>query len=112
MLEISNNIIQLTRGDTAKFLVTLKNANGTTYTPQAGDSIHFFMKRKYSDANPVLVKTIPNDTLLLEIEPTDTATLAYGIYVFDLEMKYADGVIDTFIQGKIILNEEVGTWSA
>ena len=110
MLEINNNIIQLTRGDTAKIVVTIKNANGTTYNPQEGDAIHFFMKKKYSDEDPVLIKTIPTDTLLLEIEPTDTATLPYGIYVFDVEMIFANGDIDTFIQGKFILNEEAGTW--
>lgn len=56
---ISGNNITLTRGDTLKVQVTLYK-NGAEYTPEAGDVIRFAMKKEYTDALPVLSKTIPN----------------------------------------------------
>lgn len=93
---ISGNNITLTRGDTLKVQVTLYK-NGAEYTPEAGDVIRFAMKKEYTDALPILSKTIPNDTCLLVIDPLDTKSLAFGQYVYDIEITEADGTVDTFI---------------
>ncbi len=97
MHKLTGNNIILTRGDTLKLTVALYNADGTTYTPDPADTIRFAMKKEYSDANPILNITIPNETLILTINPNDTKTLEFGQYVYDIEITKADGTVDTFI---------------
>jgi len=104
MHKINGNNITLTRGDTLIVKIDLTR-NGEPYTPEAGDVIRFALKHKtlkqdgsdYTDTAPLANITIPNDTLILEITPNATKTLAFGSYVYDIEITFADGKVDTFI---------------
>ena len=112
---IKGNTIRLTRGDT--LLVQLElTKNGEEYIPQAGDEIRFALKHKimksdgsdYEDDAPLVYKVIPNDTLVLRIDSTDTKELPFGDYVYDLQITYGDGIVDTFItNSSFILTPEV-----
>lgn len=105
---VSGNTITLTRGDTFIALVSIMDSDGYPYTPAEGDKVRFAMKSAYSDPVPVLFKDIPIDTMLLEISPDDTSDLPMGKkYVYDIELTKANGVVDTFIKGKLNLTEEV-----
>lgn len=107
MLNISGSNIELTRGDTLRLTVEIKNSNGTTYTPAQGDVVRFAAKRHYYDTQTAIHKTIPNDTQLLHLVPSDTSNLPVGDYVYDIELTYANGDVDTFISGKLVLVDEV-----
>ena len=106
MYEVKGSNIILTRGDTFIATITMTR-NGTAYTPVEGDSIRFAMKKNYSDAQPLITKQISYDALTLRIESNDTKTLQVGSYVFDIEITFANGDIDTFISGILTLTEEV-----
>ena len=105
MHDVTNNKISMTRGDTFVAQVTCKTKSGDVYTPVQGDVIKFYVKHDkmnaaktaYIDANPVITKEVPIDTMLLTLVPTDTKNLDFGNYVYDLELTYADGTVDTFI---------------
>lgn len=105
MQEIYGNNIVLTRGDTFIAKVTMRNTDGSEYIPQEGDVVRFALKHAelmpdgsdFADSNPLVNITIPNDTQILEIQPVNTKTLAFGDYKYDIEITYADGVVDTFI---------------
>ena len=106
---ISGNDIILTRGDSLFLQLSLQK-NGEPYTPDSGSVILFAMKAKYtdSDADVVLVKNVPIDTLILEIEPEDTKPLVMKkSYVYDIQLTDENGFVDTFIQGKFKIGEEV-----
>ena len=109
MYKIEGNKITLTRGDSFYTTVGMKNRDtGEAYTPQEGDVIRFGMKKNVRDVNCVIEKVIPNDTLLLYLEPDDTHTLSVGNYVYDIELTYASGDKDTFINKEpFILVDEV-----
>lgn len=108
MQKISGTKILLTRGDTFKATVSMYKADGTEYTPQEGDSIRFAMKKSFSDGTVLLEKEIPNDSQMLWLKPEDTKELAFGSYVYDIQITYANGDIDTFIdRAAIELTEEV-----
>lgn len=108
MVKINNTTIELTKGDTLRVYLTLKDCNGDPYVPAEGDSIRFAMKKRYSDSEPLILKQIPIDTLVLELEPSDTKGLNCAEYVYDIEMTYANGDVDTFIdRAKFRLTEEV-----
>ena len=108
MQKISGNNITMTKGDTFKAVISMTTKSGSTYTPEEDDVIRFAMKQKYSDSTPLIRKVIPNDTLLLQLDPADTKSLIAGDYVYDIELTYADGSVDTFIdRATLTLTEEV-----
>ena len=104
MVSITGTTIKLTRGDTLVVIVSMTRA-GRAYVPDENDVIRFALKRAamkpdrvaYVDDEPLVTKTIPNDTLQLKLEPNDTKDLAFGRYVYDIEITMGDGSVDTFI---------------
>ncbi len=109
MFSIKDNNITLTRGDTLLLQINL-TAEDEPYVPQEGDSLRFAMKRKYTDddSDVVLVKNIPIDTCVLEIQPQDTKDLPMrSKYVYDIQFTGADGRVSTFVQGIFTIEEEV-----
>lgn len=108
-VKIQGTTIVATRGDTIKVFVPMRYEDGTDYIPSQGDSIRFALKKDYDDETPIFIKNIPTDTLLLHIEPEDTKNLPQpSTYVYDIQLTYANGDIDTFIdKAKFKLTEEV-----
>lgn len=116
MYTIANNAISLTRGDSFNCSVGIK-IDGQAYDPVEGDVVKFYLKRAimtaqktaYVDAKPLIEKIIPNDTMLLHLEPSDTKGLAFGDYVYDCEITFVGGDTDTFINNETFkLLPEVG----
>ena len=108
MLKINGTTITLTRGDTLRASLEITDAEGNTYTPVSGDTIRFAMKKSYSDSACLIEKVIPNDTLMLSLDPSDTKDLAFGSYVYDIEITFATGAVDTFIdKATFRISEEV-----
>lgn len=108
MQKIVGTKISLTRGDTLKVKVSMVKPNGSEYIPDGSDSIRFAMKKHYEDTSVLIEKTIPNDTRLLWLEPSDTKPLEFGTYVYDIQLTHSDGDVDTFIDRAIFeLTEEV-----
>ena len=103
----TNNNITLVRGDYFSCHVTMTK-EGEIFTPTSG-SLRFAVKKRYTDTDDkVLInKQIPLDTLLLELESSDTKSLKFGDYVYDIEYTDILGHPDTFIRAKFILAEEV-----
>lgn len=101
---ISGTSITLTRGDTLKVKINIMKDN-EIYVPQVGDSVRFALKHPamnskktaYKDTEPLIVKNIPTDTLLLTLNPEDTKNLDFDTYVYDIEITFSDGSVDTFI---------------
>lgn len=101
---IKGTDITMTRGDTLKATITL-TLNGEKYTPASGDSIRFAVKHQtktadkseYADASPLITKDIPTNTMTLTLSPSDTKSLGFGKYVYDIQVTFADGTVDTVI---------------
>ena len=114
MFKVKGNEITLVRGDTLLLQVNIKEGD-SYYTPQEGDVIRFALKRAimkkdqtdYLDEKPLVITTIPNDTLQLRLNPQDTAKLPFGKYHYDIEIKMSDGFVDTFLSGTFNLKPEV-----
>ena len=107
---VKKTTISMTRGDTFKAQIALTTPEGDPYIPEAGDTIRFAVKKHYSDPDEdVLInKNIPIDTLILTLEPSDTKTMEFGEYVYDIQLTNAEGEVDTFIdKSTFILTEEV-----
>ena len=96
-LSISGTTIRLTRGDSLKLIVTPINSDGSDYIAEDGDTIRFSMKKSYNDQEPLIEKNIPVDTYLLELSPSDTKSLRFGEYVYDVQLTHTNGDVDTYI---------------
>lgn len=109
MYEVKGNNIKLTRGDAFVTLVEIFQDEEQTepYVPTEHDSIRFAMKLHYSDEEPLILKTIPNETLILRLEPKDTKDLDLLTYVYDVKITLESGDPDTFISGNLTLMPEV-----
>lgn len=103
------NKITLTRGDSLYLEVgMIQKVSRAPYEPEEGDSVRFALKKTYEDAEPILNVTIPTETMILHLEPSDTKELEFGNYVYDIELTKENGDVDTFIdRAKFILTEEV-----
>lgn len=108
MQSVNGKIITLTKGDTFKATIVLTRPDGTIYTPEDGDTIRFAMKQSWEDQSVLLERAVPIDTMLLKLDPGDTSQLEVGNYVYDLQLTYSNGDVDTFIdKGTLKLTEEV-----
>lgn len=116
MIKVSGTQIQMTRGDTLRVRVNI-TLDGEAYTPEEGDSIAFYLKHSafnimrtdYKDPEPLVTKAVPISTMVLTLDPEDTKPLDFGDYVYDLELTFANGTVDTFINNaSLTLEPEVG----
>lgn len=114
MYRFDGNTIYLTRGDTLQAQLSIQQ-DGAEYDVQSGDSIRFALKRnelnhsktQYVDQEPLILKDISNDTMMLRLDPEDTKELDFGTYVYDIQITMANGIVDTFITDKLYLGPEV-----
>ena len=115
MVIVDGNNVTMTRGDTFIAQIEMKDKNGVVYSPMQGDVIRFTLrdpkmnnkKTKYYDSDPLVTKIVPNNTLLLRLDPADTKNLGFGEYVYFVELTYANGVVDTFIaESSFVLTPE------
>ena len=106
-IDPKTNNITLVRGD--YFACNISMIKGASSFVPTDGTLRFAVKRKYTDDddNVLIVKQIPLDTMLLELESADTKDLRFGEYVYDIEYTDAYGRPDTFIRAKLLLSEEV-----
>lgn len=103
-----NKTIELTRGDTLAFDVTISEIDGVTI-----ESMYFSVKKKPSDTEYIFQKSIGNGITQLDelkyrvrIAPEDTYEIVAGKYAYDLQIGLG-GDIYTPLMGTFKLNWDV-----
>ena len=106
MLKVSGSDIQLTRGDSAFFELSITLEDGTTYTREDGDKLIFTVKKSYNSEYEYIQKEI--DGLDFAISASETSELDYGNYWYDIELTTWDGGVYTVVgPARLIIREEV-----
>lgn len=106
MFKVDNNNISMIRGDSAAFSIGVSDTAGNDVALTDGDVLTFTLRRTPRSPTIVLQKTITDGTLT--INPSDTEGLTFGAYIYDIELKRADGYVDTIIPPhEFLLLEEV-----
>ena len=105
--------ISFARGDSYNqgFLLTARST-GEPIT-ETFDEIYFTVKKRYTDKNVVLQKTMTGGGIVsdgdghytLTLLPSDTETLQFGEYDFDIELDKGGNFVKTF-SGKFNLLQE------
>ena len=93
-----DNTIHLTRGDTARFSIgqIVNTITNTNYTPTAEDTVTMTIKKTVLQADPCVQLIVPGGEVL-HIKPEDTKAMAFGNYVYDIQITMADGDVYTII---------------
>jgi hypothetical protein len=97
----SNGTINITRGDTFYLKLRLTDMDGEPVKLHEGDAVRFALKEDYYSEVVLVEKEIPIDTMILQLTPGDTKNLDFGSYVYDIQVRFADGDVDTVIPRKI-----------
>ncbi len=95
MFKVDDNNISIIRGDSGAFTISIADTNGSPVALTDGDVLTFTLRRTPRSPTIVLQKVIVNGEL--DIKPADTEGLAFGAYVYDVQLKRADGYTDTII---------------
>ena len=108
MLNCQNNIITLTRGDTAVLKLDIIDEQGIPYDVTDSDVVLFTLKRNVMEKDVIFQKSMVDGKII--IHPQDTSHLEYGQYVYDVELTKEDGFVATVIPPhRLVIAEEV-TW--
>lgn len=92
----STKEISLTRGDSLILNFTITK-NEEEYVPVQGDAVRFALKQTIPDDEPLILKDADITNQTIELLPSDTKQLAFGTYVYDIQLTTVDGYVDTFI---------------
>ena len=104
MLKIKGMDIYYIRGDDDSFSVQPTTADGEAITGYAGT---FSVKRTYDDTDYVL--QVAMDGSVVDLTHEKTQGLAYGDYVWDVQLTLADGAHQTIGPGKFHMLPDVTT---
>lgn len=91
---------EMVLGDTGTFSIAPK-INGEKFLSE-GDHVWFTLRKKIG-STPLLQKDVyefEDGIATIPINPSDTATMEPGNYVYDLKLLRSDGNVDTLIPNK------------
>jgi hypothetical protein len=101
------------RGDTKRFKFQLKDSEGNILILSDSDQIYFTVKDNSRSTTPLIQKKIGSGIVYnsedgyyyVTINPSDTNSLDYRSYGYDIELKSTD-LVKTLVTGEITLTEE------
>ena len=100
MIEVKNNNIYITRGDTCE--LTLKIYDGESiYTPTASDHIIFTVKQNPNNTNILIEKEFASNKI--SIQRTDTIDLTFGEYFYDVRLENGSNYDTIITSGKFTI---------
>lgn len=107
MLEIYNNMIRVTRGDTIDLSVSLKHHDGSPYVMQTGDTLTFTVRKQYD--GDVLLQAV-SSTNTISVTPEQSKNLEVGDCCYDIELKTGGGGVYTVAGVNDYLRSNMRVW--
>lgn len=104
MFIIEDNVIYLTRGDTAYLNIALEDACGEALDGTA--AITLSCKKNVKDEDYAF-QCFCNYPEQMKILPEQTKELEYGKYFYDIQVTMDNGDIFTIVSGPIYIKEEI-----
>ena len=97
---VDGNNIKMTRGDSETISISFVNKDKNPMVFSEDDIMYFTVKQSINTKRIAIQKIIrdfPGGELKINIEPSDTSSLAYGDYVYDIQFNKHDGTVKTII---------------
>ena len=102
--------IEIVRGTTNTFVVSIKYEDGTPYTPKPGDFAVFGIKKLSTDGDLLITKkaTIQSDgSAEFTILPEDTENLCCAKYVYDISVESGSDFINVIERSVFYISNNV-----
>lgn len=91
----------MVRGDSEALTIKLFDQDGVTQVDfEFGDTVYFTVREALGDTATTLQKVViafTDGEALIQIDPSDTNTLFFKTYVYDIQWTKADGQVKTII---------------
>ena len=103
-LEIKGNAIYLNQANSANLTISVFFEDGTERPFKSGDTVYFSVKKEAKDNTYVFQKKIvvsDGREVQVEIDPSDTAFVPQGSYVYDVQLNTSTGELYTLIQPSV-----------
>lgn len=106
-----DNTIRITRGDTARINVDLKNSSGETYELLESDILIFSVKRTIESDEYCIQKKIIGSNMFY-FKPEDTNKLDFRKYKYDVQLVTENREVYTVIEPSTfeVMPEVTTTW--
>ena len=92
------------RGDSDSLKIQLREKNDAgawiNKPLGAGDTVYFTVKKSYLDEKKLIQKVITefvDGKAIIQFVPNDTKGIAFGTYVYDIQITFADGTVKTIV---------------
>ena len=95
---LDNGTVKLTRGDTARLNVSIKDTTADEDYEIAADDVLTLTVKKTVNDSEALVQLTLTGSAAFKLDPADTASLAYGKYKYDVQLTTAAGDVYTVIE--------------
>lgn len=106
IFKTGNDTLAVPRGDTGWIIIRQRTSDGDAIVLNENDIITFGVKKtsSYRDENYLIKKEIKGngtEEVVVQLTSEDTK-LRPGSYVYDVEIKYGDGRVDTVVRAATI----------
>jgi hypothetical protein len=105
--------IEIVRGTSNTFPITVTDADGTPYTLEAGEKLLFGVKKQPSDKDYLVLKTITattNGEYVAKLLPNDTSGMEYGRYVYDVGLESGENFYNVIEASPFVVQPNVTKW--
>jgi hypothetical protein len=99
-MTITGTNISMVRGDSESLTIRLFDDSGDQVNIVSGDTVYFTVREALGDTVTILQKVIIgflNGEAIIEINPSDTDSLFFKTYVYDIQWTRADGQVKTIV---------------
>lgn len=102
---------EIVRGDSDIITISMENELGVQIPFSSGDTVRFTVKSNDSTETKILQKSVTSFSsgkAIVNILPTDTSSLSYGVYYYDVQWTRADGYKKTIVpKSTFIIQPEI-----
>lgn len=99
-MTITGTNIAMVRGDSESLTIRLVDDTGTQVSFVSGDTVYFTVREALGDTTTTLQKVITafvSGEAVVQINPSDTSSLFFKTYVYDIQWTRADGQVKTIV---------------
>ena len=105
MVNITNKNIFMTKGDTVKLSIVIKDKNNAQYTMQIGDHIIITVRKPHSLKDEFSITSEDNNIV---IDKDMTSNMKPGVYEYDVQLTFENGEVNTIVPlHKFVIQKEV-----
>lgn len=105
--------IEMVRGETKVFAITLLNDDDEPYTLQSGETLVFGVKKNPENEEKLILKTVTtgtNGVYNVQLAPADTIDLPFGRYWYDVAVQSAQNFYNIIETGVFQIKQNITKW--